>query len=237
MLDADDPLLSDSDNIKRLAYLSLYQMVIYCDDSGSMEGKSWEDQSQLVERITRVSSKLLPPDMGVELRFVNQDLPSTLGKLSVDDVAAIYKKTKPAGDTPIGTSLEKKILKPLIYDLIDSDQFKRPLLVCTITDGCPNKERRDTFKNNIIQCKDILEDNDFDMSCAMFSVSRVGSDPDAIDFLKNLELSEELEDILYCTSDMHDTTHDLTLEKMRDNERSLEVWLVKMLTAPLLKED
>lgn len=145
------------------------------DDSGSMMHKDdsgstmtrFDYQKRLVDRITKITTVLIPDNQGVELRFINYDGPG-LSNLRKDDIAQKMndEKVKPRNVnlTEIGYNLEKKILKPLLYDKFERDKsLERPLLISIITDGCPrgDLEKANAFVDAIIKCGDFLEDKQY----------------------------------------------------------------------------
>ena len=116
-----------------------------------------EVQVTIAECIASIMTRLTPDGYGVELRFINEtpsDL-SNLNKAAVKErVGAITCGSNP---TSIGTQLEKKILRPLVYDALKHDQFKRPLLISILTDGCPGGEDPDKLQQVIYECGNRLE--------------------------------------------------------------------------------
>ena len=234
----DDPTtdLGKPENIKRLTQLSLYHPVIYCDDSSSMNSENrYEYLIELVTRIARIATRIVPDDMaGVDLRFINNNLESTLSARQIQEVM----RFQPYGNTPIGTNLREKILKPLVYNIIDQPKtsnnpipFKRPLLVCIITDGCPTSEAPNRFLDEIITCKQKLEARGYDPTAVMFCVNQVGTDHDAEEFLDALRNEKEIEDVIYCTVGQLDAKY----EELKENERALESWLLHLLTKPIME--
>jgi hypothetical protein len=118
------------------------------------EGRD-ESQRQLVKRITRITTYIVPDDDGVELRFINSSDGGS--KLRADQVEAIMNRVRPDGATELGTNLVNKILRPMVYDKLPGKQLRRPLIVSVLTDGRPggshnSPERPDTFKKAIIEC-------------------------------------------------------------------------------------
>jgi hypothetical protein len=72
------------------------------------------------------------------------------------------KAVEPRGNTKIGTYLEKKILKPLIYDIVKSGKtLERPIIVSCITDGCPGGESPEKFKEMILKCVRFLREQEY----------------------------------------------------------------------------
>ncbi|PCH33965.1 hypothetical protein WOLCODRAFT_141893 [Wolfiporia cocos MD-104 SS10] len=232
----DDPSsnLGSPENISRLTCLSLYQPVIYCDDSGSMDKHDrYEHQRELVSRIARIATKIVPDDMGVELRFINA--PNPAPNLSAAHIDAAVRMVRPSGGTKIGTVLKDKILQPLVYDILSDPQQKlhRPLLVCTITDGCPSAEAADLFQQTIYQCKRSLVDAGYEPNAVMFCISQIGNDESASAFLEKLRGDQAIQDVLYCTTDKLDDA----FKELKENERGLEEWLLKLLTRPIMERD
>lgn len=233
----EDPTtdLGKPENIKRLTQLSLYHTVIYCDDSGSMSVENrYEYLIELVTRIARIATKIIPDDMaGVDLRFINNNLASNL---SETEVLETMRKVWPSGVTEIGTNLRKKILEPLVYDMIDSNTsatpipFKRPLLVCIITDGHPVQEGRDVLRDEIVRCKRKLEAKGYDATSVMYCINQVGTDPEAEHFIDALRNEKTIEEVIYCTVGQLDAKY----EELKENERALESWLLELLTKPIM---
>ena len=233
----DDPTtdLGKPENIKRLTQLSLYRTVIYCDDSSSMsEENRYEYLIQLVTRIARIATRIVPDDMaGVDLRFINNNLASNL---SYTEVLHEMRRVWPSGMTEIGTNLQRKILKPLVYDIMDSTTstspipFKRPLLVCIITDGHPVQEARDALRDEIVTCKRKLEAKGYNPTSVMYCINQVGTDPEAEHFIDVLRNEKTIEEVIYCTVGQLDAKY----EELKENERALESWLLDLLTKPIM---
>ncbi|EIN08708.1 hypothetical protein PUNSTDRAFT_143447 [Punctularia strigosozonata HHB-11173 SS5] len=226
-------------NIRRLVRLAYHQPVIYCDDSGSMETPDcltmtrFERLRQVVWHIARVANRLIPEDMGVHLRFINHPSSSDHDDLSATRARTIVNAVHPTGGTALGTELESRILQPLVYDVLDDPRgarLKRPLLVCTITDGAPTDRNRDAFKDAILRCKRRIVQAGYDSKTVIFSISHIGQDPEAVRFVGSLRRDKEIKDVIYCTSDSLDGRFD----ELQGNERGMEVWLLELLTNALM---
>lgn len=120
----------------------------------------WENQKRLVERLTKLTTRVLPAGEGVALRFINRDLDEADSKLTAENVRQVLGPMtwQPGGDTPIGTNLRSKILKPLVYDKIADKTFSRPLLVIAITDGMPEPESKSALAEAILECGQKLKE-------------------------------------------------------------------------------
>ena len=119
----------------------------------------WVSQSKLVKRITNITNRAVPGNGGIHLRFINNDTPKA-ENLSGDAVERTIQSLRPYNDTPLGTNLRSHVLKPLIYDDLESRKpLKRPYLILITTDGIPNEEvRPDQFRESILECGKKLEE-------------------------------------------------------------------------------
>jgi hypothetical protein len=121
-------------------------------------------QRKLVKRMASIATRLVPDGHGAHLRFINEPS-SNLDNLTQDQIND-KMQFKPRGGTAIGTQLEQRILKPLVYDVLDKgDTLERPYLILTITDGDPNPEPKETFKNAIVDCGKRLAEREYQQEC------------------------------------------------------------------------
>ncbi|KAL7958943.1 hypothetical protein V8C34DRAFT_136208 [Trichoderma compactum] len=226
----EDNLLNKDKDIQDITKLALYQPVFYCDDSGSMkQGTRQSDQIDLVRRVARISTLLVPDGFGAGLLFINDKLDMD-PKLTAEQVEEIMKATKLGGKTRIGTQLEQKILKPLIYDVIKNEKrIERPILISCITDGCASGETRNKFKEVIVKCIEFLLENGYPPQTVRFQISQIGNDSSAADFLQQLKDDDELTEWLYCTTQRLDEG----CREFNDNEEDLERWLLQTLMGPI----
>lgn len=196
-----------------------------------MKNRRYNSQRELVQRIARIATAIVPKDYGVELRFINDKSSSNLRADEVDEAVARVKP-EPQKLSDLGNGLRAKILKPLVYDVLDSPKkrLERPLLVCIITDGHPYPEHESVFKNNIVECRQRLVAAGYPPTAVMFVVNQIGSEQKALDFLGKLREDPEIKDVFYCTT----SRIDKELEELRENERRLDEWLLRMLTKPIM---
>lgn len=90
---------------------------------------------EMVRRIAKITG--LFETEGIKVRCLNSKQDGEFNNIrTLEDVEKIMSEIKFSGlYTKIGTSLWDKILKPLVFDKIDSNNLTRPLLVSIITDG------------------------------------------------------------------------------------------------------
>ncbi|PGG97209.1 hypothetical protein AJ79_09292 [Helicocarpus griseus UAMH5409] len=197
--DARNTLNSDS-QMRDLARIALYQPILFLDDSQSMEVENrMERQAALAKRITNVATRLVPNNKGIHLRCLNKNDDSTANNLRETDVEQNMPKT-PAGYTPIGTNLRRKILQPFVYNVIEKGVLERPFLISTITDGCPSNEEPSTFRNAILECTKRLSSKGYEKQAVRFCLSQIGNDEEAVEFLETFERDKDTEEVLYRTA-------------------------------------
>ena len=221
------------ENIERLVRVSLYHPIIYCDDSGSMgEGSPtrWSLQSDAVRRISSITTRALPPTLGVSLRFINSHH-ADKDNIAAVEVPGAVGQASPSGLTPLGTVLKNRILKPLVYDVLGKNRLlERPFLVCIITDGCPNDGISATFEDAIKECRQRLVDAGYEPAAVRFCVNQVGNDSASTQFLDSLRNNKDIADVVYCTTERLDEKY----KEFKTNHRLLDEWLLQMLSEPIM---
>lgn len=123
-------------------------------------------QADLGKRITSLTTRLVPEDTGIELRFINAPNEPRMSKPSSKLVNEILLNIPYSGPTEIGINCKAKILEEVVYRPIKEERFDRPVLVSILTDGCPggpdgSDERQDTLKEAILECGKFLEANKY----------------------------------------------------------------------------
>ncbi|GAB1310587.1 hypothetical protein MFIFM68171_00797 [Madurella fahalii] len=228
--DPNNPL-NEPIQLQGLANVALYQTVLYCDDSWSMrEEDRWPKQKELAQRIADIAIRAVPgTKKGVHFRFINTSTPDA-NYLDGNGVLSRLNANQPNGSTPIGTQLKEKILNPLIYSVLDAGkELERAYLIMIITDGCPWNEPDDALRASILECGKRLRAAGYRRDAVRFCLSQIGTDDDARKFLDSLDTEEGLEDVLYRTSELMDAKYD----ELRENEKNLQGWLLRMLLSPL----
>jgi hypothetical protein len=221
------------ESVERMIHLSLYQPVIYCDDSSSMANNNrYLNQCELVTRIAGIITKFSPDGHDeVALHFINDEYSSNV---SADRIDAVMRRVIPNGGTKIGTGLRHKILEPMVYNVLSRGQrLQRPILVWIITNGIPGSESESTstFKDAIMECKKRLVGSGYNPNTVTFCVGRIGGDKAVVHFLDGLRGDTQISDVLQCTTDQLDSKY----EELKDDEESLDEWLLELLLKPIQK--
>ncbi|KAL9124627.1 MAG: hypothetical protein Q9217_006058 [Psora testacea] len=225
-----------------LAKLALYDIVLYVDNSGSIEvdegGKRKRDLQATLTRVLEVALRF--DDDGVDLRFMNgpsrdwltwgEESLSARGFTSseimflldthVKDEQTInrYIQNQPSifrGTTPLGSQLRTQVLEDIVLKRARANQLQKPVLVITITDGIPVREPERALYDGILYTVNELSRLPCGAGAVSFQFAQVGTDKEAQSFLAQLD-SYELEE----------------LEMAARNPPILltpELWLVKML--------
>ena len=132
-----------------------------------MKGDRYDDQKAMVERIARVATRIIPEQMGIDLRFINARTAFTDRR--EEQILTDMTAVTPRGTTPLGRSLKERILEPLIYHPLERGiPLERPYLISIITDGRPDDH--ESFINALHECKSALEDANYPEN-GMFCVS------------------------------------------------------------------
>ncbi|KAF8542144.1 hypothetical protein BDD12DRAFT_729732, partial [Trichophaea hybrida] len=221
--------LARPEYLSGLSRLSLYQPILFCDNSGSMKtGTRIDSMISVTRQVTSIATHLVPPDEGVLIRFLNtsskeQRLYDTYGAVNTPDAAAeMVSKAGYTGVTKLGTILRKVILEPFVYQHLENNRkLERPLLVTIITDGCPLGEDRDHLKNVIIECKQKLADAEYPLSAVYFQINQIGNDPAAEAFLNSLRTDDEIRNHIFCASERLDEK----FIELRENKEQQEIWV------------
>ncbi|KAL3475639.1 hypothetical protein BJX99DRAFT_229347 [Aspergillus californicus] len=181
--------------------LSLYDIILYVDDSGSIEfeekGVRKEQLKQIIGIVASVASTF--DEDGISIRFMNNDFLQN-GIRSALEVDQIISNIRFSGMTPLGTSLRSKVIEPLIVSPARSGRLQKPVLVITITDGQPAGEPLDSVSQGIRFAIDEVSRTPHGRGAVAFQFSQVGNDTKARDFLGSLDNDPSIGGLIDCTS-------------------------------------
>jgi len=185
--------------------LALYDVILYVDDSGSMQfeenGERINDLNAIVSRVAFAAS--LFDDDGIQIRFMNS-VEQGNGIRNEQQVTEMIRRTKFSGMTPMGRELQNKVLSPLVLGPARAGQLRKPVLVITITDGQPTGESSSDVARIIKNASDELARNPrYGKGALAFQFAQVGSDAKAREFLSKLDEESAIGDIIDCTSSMN----------------------------------
>ncbi|KAE8397038.1 hypothetical protein BDV37DRAFT_266775 [Aspergillus pseudonomiae] len=181
--------------------LSLFDIILYVDDSGSIEfeerGVRKEQLRQIIGIVATAASTF--DEDGISVRFMNS-MERGDGIRNADDVNMLVSRVRFQGLTPLGTGLKNKVLDPQVVGPARAGRLQKPVLVITITDGQPAGEPLDCVANSIRYAVDEVSRTPFGRGAVSFQFSQVGNDAKARDFLSSLDEDPSIGNLIDCTS-------------------------------------
>ncbi|KAJ5669438.1 hypothetical protein N7462_010508 [Penicillium macrosclerotiorum] len=181
--------------------LSLFDVILYVDDSGSIEFEEKglrKEQLRQILGIVATAASTFDQD-GISVRFMNS-METGDGIRSADDVNQLVSRVRFSGLTPLGTSLRSKVIDPLVVGPARANRLDKPVLIITITDGQPAGEAHSTVGDAIRYAVDETSRTRYGRGAVSFQFSQVGNDQRARDFLSDLDEDPHIGQLIDCTS-------------------------------------
>ncbi|GAA5962937.1 hypothetical protein JCM21900_005349 [Sporobolomyces salmonicolor] len=194
-----------------LAKLALFDVVLYCDDSGSMAfeegGSRIDDLKLIVSRVAYAAS--LFDDDGIEVRFMNSRVEGN-GLRTEQEAMALVQQVKFSGLTPLGTALNNKVIEPLILGPARANRLKKPVLVIAVTDGVPGGEDRYQIVKVIVNAVRTLASTRYGADAISLQLAQVGNDMKARAFLEEIDVHPEVGPMVDTTSNYEQEADDMS---------------------------
>jgi len=180
-------------DVSKLIRLAMYDIVILCDNSTSMEDpekkKLFKDTLQ---RVGHFAFKL--NSTGISLRWLHGPYDSrNLDDLSPHAVEKVIEGMSYMPGSKLGTVLREKIVEPMV--LKGAKKREKPLIAVVIIDGTPTMEESDALYQQFLDCKA----EGYGGGGVVFLVPQIGKSRGAESFLKELEGREDMRDMVYCS--------------------------------------
>jgi len=200
-------LFANPETAFNVVKLSLYNHVLYCDDSSSM---GWYERMDALKKtakhVATIATALKDTSQhvgGLSIRFINYANDGHMNNIgTVAGVEQALSDVHPTGITPIGTQLKSKVLQPFIVDVLESGgRLDKPFLITIITDGHPEGESRDTLKNEILWCKEYMVRKGYGPWAVGFHIVQIGDADGAKAFLQEIEEDAEVRDHVYISAE------------------------------------
>ncbi|GAA5923082.1 hypothetical protein JCM3775_007430 [Rhodotorula graminis] len=214
-----------------LCRLALFDIVVLVDDSGSMafeeNGERIDDAKMIIGRVAQAAT-LFDTD-GIEVYFLNSQL---VGRNITSEASAqqLVSQIRFSGLTPLGTSLDQKIIQPLLLGPARSGQLRKPLLVVAVTDGAPAGEARDHIVRVIKTASDTLAQTRYGSDALSIQIAQIGNDSGARAFLEEIDEHPVIGDLVDCTSS-YEVEED-NFRRTSGQQLSPELYLVKLVLGP-----
>ncbi|ODH40669.1 hypothetical protein ACO22_01563 [Paracoccidioides brasiliensis] len=210
--------------------LALFDIILYIDDSGSMQfeenGDRIKDLKLILNRVTYAAT--LFDDDGIQIRFMNSDVQgdNIRGEQQIEQ---LINTIQFKGLTPMGTSLRNKVLEPLVLRPARSGQLRKPVLVITVTDGQPAGEPQGAVFDAIRQATNELQSlPKYGAGAISFQFAQVGNDLKAREFLSKLDEEPGIGGLIDCTSNF-EVEQDEMSRANPPVDLTPELWLTKMI--------
>ncbi|CAG8223180.1 unnamed protein product [Penicillium nalgiovense] len=181
--------------------LSLFDVILYVDDSGSIEFEEKglrKDQLKQILGIVATAASTFDQD-GISVRFMNSSEKGD-GIRNAEDVERLVSQVRFSGLTPLGTSLRSKVIDPMVVQPAQANRLDKPVLVITITDGQPAGEPHGTVGDVIRYAVEETSRTRYGPGTVAFQFSQVGTDQRARDFLGSLDEDPHIGHLIDCTS-------------------------------------
>ena len=78
------------------------------------------------------------------------------------------------GTTPLGSSLDRKVLQPMVLAQARNNSMQKPVLVICITDGEPTGEPKDTVRQVVMSAKQHLQNSPYGPGAVAFQFAQAG---------------------------------------------------------------
>jgi hypothetical protein len=212
-----------------LVKLGLYDIVIYIDDSGSMQfeegGERIKDLRLILERVASVAT--IFDDDGISLRFMNANYDQRMLEniRSEQQIDQLMRNVQFKGLTPMGTELRSKVIDGIVIPKIRQGQYRKPTLVIMITDGQPAGESPSAVFDTIKYANAEVS-RQYGQGGIAFQVAQVGNDIKAREFLAKLDEDPVVGRLVDCTSNYENESEEMQRQGVN---LTPELWLVKLL--------
>ncbi|KAL8857552.1 MAG: hypothetical protein Q9178_005880 [Gyalolechia marmorata] len=209
-----------------LVKLALFDIILYIDNSGSMEHYSTDgridDLKIIMNRV--VTTSMLFDEDGISIRFMN-DWNSNPAVDGVDMrrldhikdermLDHITSKIVYTGLTPLGTELKNKVIDPMVLAPARNGQLQKPVLIITITDGQPAADGppgTDAVHNAVQYTSSELSTMpQYGPGAVSFQFAQVGNDQGAREYLAKLDSDPQVGRFVDCTSNYENEEVEMT---------------------------
>lgn len=110
---------------------------------------------------------------GIQIRFLNSNVNGDNVR-NEQDVLRLVQQIRFSGLTPLGTSMEQKILEPLVLGPARQQRLQKPVLIISITDGAPQGEDKNKINQVIERTKREMSQTRYGPDSVSFQFVQVG---------------------------------------------------------------
>ncbi|KAL9938343.1 hypothetical protein V8E36_002966 [Tilletia maclaganii] len=129
--------------------------------------------------------------------------------------------------TPMGDSLEDKILEKEFYPKLKKQTLRKPVLIIVIGDGQPTGESPDKFRREIKEAKKKAQKSKYGEDAISIQVAVVGNDSGARDWLEALDSDKDVGGLVDVCSDI--LIESAQVRRATGFDLSPELWALKVM--------
>ncbi|KAJ1019580.1 hypothetical protein NDA18_006058 [Ustilago nuda] len=216
-----------------LVKLALFDVMFLLDDSASMRSEGTRRRDALAGILKRAADAAARFDSdGMEAAWMNSSV-----QMRIHNVAEADQLTSQCAydgrATPMGASLESKIIQPLVLTPASQDRLSKPAFVLVITDGRPTgqTERGEKIVKVLQHAKRTLASTRYGEDAISFQIAAVGNDREAQEWLDGIDNDPNVGDLIDVCSDI--AVESRQVQKSTGVELTQELYCLKLLLGPI----
>ncbi|KAJ9474575.1 VWFA domain-containing protein [Pseudozyma hubeiensis] len=216
-----------------LVKLALFDVMFLLDDSASMRSEGTRRRDSLAGILKRAADAAarFDPD-GMEVAWMNSSI-----QQKIHNVAEAEQMTSRCAydgrSTPMGSSLESKILAPLVLAPATQGRLQKPAFVLVITDGRPtgSSEKGEKIVKVLQNAKRTLASTRYGEDAVSFQIAAVGNDREAQEWLDSIDNDPTVGDLVDVCSDI--AIESAQVKRSTGIELTPELYCLKLLLGPI----
>lgn len=216
-----------------LVKLALFDVMFLLDDSASMRSEGTRRRDALAGILKRAADAAarFDPD-GMEVAWMNAPVHQRIH--NVQEADQLTSRCAYDGrSTPMGSSLESKILEPLVLQPAQQGRLAKPALVLVITDGRPtgSGEANQKIVRVLQHAKRTLAATRYGEDAISFQIAAVGNDREAQEWLDSIDNDPDVGDLVDVCSDIQ--VESRQVKASTGVELTQELYCLKLLLGPI----
>ncbi|SNX83985.1 uncharacterized protein MEPE_02693 [Melanopsichium pennsylvanicum] len=216
-----------------LVKLALFDVMFLLDDSASMRSEGTRRRDALAGILKRAADAAarFDPD-GMEVAWMNSPTQARIHNVAEADQLT-SRCAYDGRATPMGSSLESKILQPLVLTPATQGRLNKPAFVLVITDGRPtgSSEKGGKIVKVLQHAKEKLSCTRYGEDAISFQIAAVGNDREAQEWLDSIDNDPSVGDLVDVCSDI--AIESQQVRKSTGVELTQELYCLKLLLGPI----
>ncbi|EST09359.2 von Willebrand factor, type A [Kalmanozyma brasiliensis GHG001] len=216
-----------------LVKLALFDVMFLLDDSASMRSEGTRRRDSLAGILKRAADAAarFDPD-GMEVAWMNAPAQQRIHNVAEADQLT-SRCAYDGRSTPMGSSLEAKILQPLVLSPATQGRLQKPAFVLIITDGRPtgSAESNNKIVRVLQSAKRTLASTRYGEDAISFQIAAVGNDREAQEWLDSIDNDPTVGDLIDVCSDI--AVESKQVKKSTGIELTPELYCLKLLLGPI----